>query len=444
MKSDTLGSRDHLSIENGQLAVDGFSCQNLADEYGTPLYVLSEARIRQKLRNFHQALHKLYEGVLVCPAYKANCHLAVSRIYQTEGAGAEVVSAAELKIALDSGVEPEKIVYNGPLKKRNDLEFAISSGVGLINADSFRELDLLQDVAHQVKEACNVGIRINLGLKADTHPHLATALREHKFGIWMGDAIAAYTKAAKHPDLRVIGVHSHIGSNISQPQIFGEMASMILQLASQVKEKVGLNLTRIDLGGGVGFPYQPNSHAMTYQEYASAILAPNTNLLEQVGKPTLIFEPGRTIVADAGLLLTRVGVVKRQGDLNWAIVDAGMNTFLRPALYEAKHQVVTANRASQPGTVQYNLGGPCCESGDIIAKAILLPKLAENELLTVLDVGAYGFTMASNYNGEPRPAVVLVSKGESQLIRRRENYEDLTRQEVIPFHLRNSIHNRCL
>jgi diaminopimelate decarboxylase len=428
-----------LSIKNGQLVIDGVPCQRLADQYGTPLYVLSESRIRQRYRDFHGALLKLYEKVLVCPAYKANCHLAVSRIHQTEGAGAEVVSASELKIALDSGVEPEKIIYNGPLKKRNDLEFAISSSVGLINADSFRELDQLQEVAHQIKRVCNVGIRVNLGLSADTHPHLATALREHKFGIWMGDAITAYSTAAKKPELRVVGIHSHIGSNISRPQIFSEMTSMVLQLAVQIKDRVGLKLSQIDLGGGVGFPYQPNSPAMTYEEYASAILAPNTSLLEQVGTPTLIFEPGRTIVADAGLLLTRVGVVKRQGDINWAIVDAGMNTFLRPALYEAKHQVVAANRADDSYIVQYNLGGPCCESGDVIAKAVALPKLAENDLLTVLDVGAYGFTMASNYNGEPRPAVALVSNGQSQLIRRRENYEDLTRQEIIPNHLKKGL-----
>jgi len=436
---DNLGSRDHLSIENRQLVIDGIPCQTLADQYGTPLYVLSETRIRQRYRDFHGALLKFYEKVLVCPAYKANCHLAVSRIHQTEGAGAEVVSASELKIALDSGVEPEKIVYNGPLKKRNDLEFAISSRVGLINADSFLELDQMQEAAHQIKQVCNVGIRVNLGLSADTHPHLATALRKHKFGIWMGDAITAYNAAAKKPDLRVVGIHSHIGSNISQPQTFSEMTSMVLQLAVQIKDQVGLKLSKIDLGGGVGFPYQPNSPAMTYEKYASAILATSTSLLEQVGTPTLIFEPGRTIVADAGLLLTRVGVVKRQGDINWAIVDAGMNTFLRPALYDAKHQVVAANRADDHATVQYDLGGPCCESGDVIAKAVILPKLAENDLLTVLDVGAYGFTMASNYNGEPRPAVVLVGNGQSQLIRRRENYEDLTRQEIIPNHLRKAV-----
>jgi len=431
-----LGFRDHLKIEDGQLVVEGVPCQNLADEYGTPLYVMSETRIRHNFQGFHGALAKLYENALVCPAYKANCHLAISRIYQMEGAGAEVVSATELKIALDADVDPESIVYNGPLKKEKDLEFAISSGVGLINADSLRELDQMQEVAHRLKRPCNVGIRINLGMKAETHPHLATALREHKFGIWAGDAISAYIAAAKKPDLNVTGIHSHIGSNISRPQIFSEMATAVLQLARQVTESVGLKLTKIDMGGGLGFPYQADSPRMTYEEYASAILGGSIQTLEQIGKPTLIFEPGRRIVADAGLLLTRVHVVKRQGEMDWAIVDAGMNTFLRPALYEAKHQVVVANKASDQAVVSYNLGGPCCESGDVIAKGASLPKLAENDLLAVLDVGAYGFTMASNYNGEPRPAVVLVRNDQSELIRRREDYEDLISREIVPSHLK--------
>jgi len=431
-----LGIRDHLRIEDGHLTVEGASCVDLADEYGTPLYVLSETRIRHNYRTFHRALTSFYENVLVCPAYKANCHLAVGRIYQTEGAGAEVVSATELKIALDAGVNPEAIIYNGPLKKEKDLELAISSSVGLINADSLQELNQMQEVANRLGRSCNVGIRINLGMKAETHPHLATSLREHKFGIWIGDAIPAYKAAAEKRDLNVIGIHSHIGSNISRPQIFSEMTTTILQLARQITKTVGVELTKIDLGGGVGFAYQIDSPKITYEEYASAILLEKIRMLEQIGKPTLIFEPGRGIIADAGLLLTKVHVLKRQGELNWAIVDAGMNTFLRPALYDAKHQVVVANRASEPASVSYNLGGPCCESGDVIARGALLPQLLENDVLAVLDVGAYGFTMASNYNGEPRPAVVLVRNSQSELVRRREIYEDLIGREIVPAHLR--------
>lgn len=434
----SLGFRDHLGVQDGRLAVDGLSCQKLAEEHGTPLYVLSEPRIRHNYRAFHEELAKLYKDVLVCPACKANSHLAVCRIYQTEEAGLEVVSGAELKIALDSDVDPEKIVYNGPLKSREELELAISSEVGLINADSLTELDHMQEVAQRVKKRCNVGIRINLGIGVETHPHLATALREHKFGIWVGDAIAAYREASEKSALNIVGIHSHIGSNISQPEMFREMTKAMLRLVGQVNETLGLKLTKIDLGGGLGFPYQPDSRVMSYGEYASAILTENLLILENLGKPTLIFEPGRAIVADAGLLLTRVDVVKRQGDVNWAIVDAGMNTFIRPALYGAKHQVIVANRMSEPAVLMYNLGGPCCESGDIIAKGVPLPELSEGDLLAVLDTGAYGFTMASNYNGQPRPAVILVANGQSQLIRLRESYEDLVAKEVVPPHLRSA------
>lgn len=431
----SLGTRDHLRVEDGQLTIDGLPCNKLADQYGTPLYVLSESRIRHNYRAFHGSLASLYGNVLVCPAYKANSHLAVSRIYQKEGAGAEVVSAAELRTALETDVPPENIVYNGPVKKTQDLEFAISSGVGLINADSSSELERLQEVAKRVNKPGNVGIRINPGMKTETHPHMATALREHKFGIWIDDAISAYGEAARKPSLNVVGIHCHIGSNITQPRTFHEMTVKMLRLVSDVNEKTGLKLTKVDLGGGLGFAYQSNSPMMTYREYGAAILARNLATLERLGKPTLIFEPGRAIVADAGLLLTRVEVVKRQGNIDWAIVDAGMNTFLRPALYDAKHQVVAASRFSEQPVTKYNVGGPCCESADVIAKDIILPAIGEGDVLAVLDVGAYGYTMSSNYNGQPRPAVVLTSHGQSELIRRRENYEDLIAGESIPPHL---------
>ncbi len=431
----SLGFRDHLRIEDGQVTVEGVPCSKLAEQFGTPLYVLSETRIRHNLRAFHGALGKVYRDVLVCPAYKANSHLAVSRIYGAEGAGAEVVSTAELKIALEAGVEPGKIVYNGPVKKAEDLQLAVSSNVGLINVDSLPELERMQEAARRVNKRCNVGIRVNLGIRAETHPHLATAEREHKFGIWVDDAVAAYKEAVRKAALNVVGVHSHIGSNITQPQVFREMVATILELVRRVKETIGVKLTEVDVGGGLGFPYQADSPRIGYDEYASAIVKENIAMLEQLGNPTLIFEPGRAIIADAGLLLTRVEVVKRQGDLNWAIIDAGMNTLIRPALYGAKHQVIVADRPEDQARVTYNIGGPCCESGDVVARGVPLQQLRGGGLLAVLDVGAYGYTMSSNYNGQPRPAVVLVTDGRGQLIRRRESYEDLIAGEIVPPHL---------
>jgi diaminopimelate decarboxylase len=433
-KPTSLSFRDHLTAKDGHLLVDGVSCGALAEKFGTPLYVLSENRIRHNYRGFHGALEEIYHNVLVCPAYKANSHLAVCRLYQTEGAGAEVVSTSELRMALDAGVDPERIVYNGPLKKKADLEFAISSDTGLINADSVAELEHMQQVAHRISKKCNVGLRINIGIRTETHPHLATALREHKFGIWIGDAIAAYKVAAKKSELNTIGMHCHIGSNISERKVLSEMSKEVLGLAAEVERAVGLRISKIDLGGGLGFPYQPGSPAMTYGEYASSILTNNIAGLKELHNPTVIFEPGRAIVADSGILLTTVNVVKRQGGVNWAIVDAGMNTFIRPALYEAKHQVILASRASDERET-YSVGGPCCESADVIAKNILLPPIREHDLLAVLDVGAYGFTMSNNYNGQLRPAVALVSKGEGLLIRRRESYEDMIAAEMIPSHL---------
>lgn len=396
---------------------------------------MSEPRIRCNYRSFNEALLKLYNNVLVCPAVKANSHLAVLRIYKVEGAGAEGVSHAELRFALDAGFEPEKIIYNGPVKKREDLEFAISSDVGLINADSLSELDSMQKAADHVRKRCNVGIRINLGIESETHPHLATASREHKFGIWIEDAVEAYRAASKKSMLNIVGLHSHIGSNIAQPHTFRDMTEKILRIVKEVNEATGVRVKKVDMGGGLGFPYQLSSKSMSYDEYASAVLNDNIDALKQLGEPTLIFEPGRSIVADAGILLTRVEVVKRQGTVNWGIVDAGMNTFIRPALYGAQHQVLVTNKASEPTSEVYDLGGPCCESGDVIGKGVPMPKLAQGDLLAVLDVGAYGFSMSSNYNGQLRPAVVMTNDAGIELVRRRETYEDLVAGETIPAHL---------
>ena len=418
-KTGRLGSRDHLTVTGGELAVDGISCAKLAAEYGTPLYLLSEGRIRQNFRGFHKELTDRYPQVLVCPAYKANSHQAVTRIYQSEGAGAEVVSGFELRLALESGVQPGRIIFNGPVKSKKDLELAVSSGVAMISADSLTELDHLQGVAQRVGKSANVGVRINLGIKPKTHPHLATALREQKFGIWMGDALDAYKEAAKKTGLSIVGIHCHVGSNIVQPQIFRSTAKAMLGLVGRINKALKLKLTIVDVGGGLGFAYQPDSRAMSYAAYASAILSTNLATLKQLGDPMLIFEPGRAIIADAGLLLTRVDVVKRQGSVNWALVDAGMNTFIRPALYQARHQILAANKMSTRAVSKYSVGGPCCESSDVLAKDVSLPKIGEGDLLAVLDTGAYGYTMASNYNGQPRPGVVLVSDGKSDVIRKR-------------------------
>ena len=429
--SANLRFRDHLAFQDGELTVDGTSCADLAEKYGTPLYVLSERRVRHNYRVFRDALTVNYPNVLVCPAYKANSHLAVCRLYEMEGAGAEVVSPIELRMALDAGVAGERIVFNGPVKKKADLELAISSGVGLINADSVSEFDHMQEAARNVGKRCNVGIRVNIGIAPKTHPYLVTAQREGKFGVWIGDAVAAYKEAAKKDELNVIGIHSHTGSNLSESNVISKMSRQIFALATRVNERTGLRLSKIDLGGGLGFPYRPASSGMSCDQYASAIFAKNLSVLDKLKNPELIFEPGRSIVADSGILLTRVHVLKRQDKVNWAIIDAGMSAFLRPALYGAKHQIMLVNQR-QGKQIRCSIGGPCCESGDVLAKNVALPTLCENDLLAVLDVGAYGFTMSSNYNGQARPAVVLVAENGEQLIRRRETYEEMIADEIIP------------
>ena len=434
IERDILGSRNQLTFGEDGLAVDGKSCLILTERYGTPLYVLSGDRIRRNYRVFRDALAKNYSHVLVCPAYKANSHLAVCRLYEMEGAGAEVVSSTELRVALDAGVAPEKIVFNGPVKKQEDLELAISCGVGLVNADSTYEFARMQETSRKVGKRCNVGIRVNVGIEPNTHPYLATAERESKFGVWIEDAVTAYKEALGKDELNVIGIQCHIGSSLSEPGVISEMSRKIFELTATIHEQLGLRLLKIDLGGGLALSHDAALPSMSCDEYASSILTKNLAMLEKWGNPELIFEPGRAIVADSGVLLTRVQVLKRQGNVNWAIADAGMNALIRPALYGAKHQIILANprRAEQ---ILYSVGGPCCESGDVLGKNVALPTLHEGDLLAVLDVGAYGFTMSSNYNGQPRPAVVLVCQGDDQLIRRRETYEEMIADEIIPSNL---------
>mgnify|MGYP001035186177 CR=1 FL=1 len=429
-----LGNRDHLFVDaNGRLLIDGVDTIELVRKFGSPLYVMSAERLRKNYRGFENAFKSMYDKVLICFAYKANSHLAVCKLLKDEGAGAEVASGGELHVALRAGVSPEKIVFDGPNKTPEELRTAIDTEVGLINADSTTEIKRIGRVAAQVGKKPTIGVRVNPDIPAATHPHLATGLREHKFGVWIEEAFDAYELASKEKNINVAGVLAHIGSDIPSVEPFRDSVSRILDLIGDLRDKLGLEISLIDLGGGLGIPYSPSEVHTSTSEYAHIITSSIRDHARERGLPlpTLILEPGRAIAGDAGILLTTVGIVKETARRNWAIVDAGMNLLLRPALYEAYHHVIVANKASKPSAARYSIGGPCCESGDYLAKDRELPKLAEGDLLAVLDTGAYGFTMSSHYNSYPRCAVVMVENGVGRLIRSRETYEDLLRNETL-------------
>ncbi len=433
MRSDLAG-RDHLSFDaRGHLLIDGVDTVALARQFGSPLYVMSAERLRKNYRRFETVFKSTYDKVLICFAYKANSHLAVCKLLKDEGAGAEVASGGELHIALKAGVSPEKIVFDGPNKTSKELKTAIEAGVRLINADSTAEIEKISKVAAQVGKKPTIGVRVNPDIPASTHEHLATGLREHKFGVWIEDAFEAYKLASREKNVVVAGILTHIGSDIRSVDPFRDSIHRIFDLIGDLRDKLGLEISLVDLGGGLGIPYAPNQPYASTSEYAQVIVS---SVIENAQKrnlplPTLILEPGRAITGDAGILLTTVGIVKETGGRNWAIVDAGMNLLLRPALYDVYHQVLAANRALETATARYSVGGPCCESGDYLAKDRELPELVEGDLLAVLDTGAYGFTMSNHYNSYPRCAVVMVENGVGRLIRSQETYEDLLRHETL-------------
>jgi len=429
-----LAERSHLSIDvRGHLLIDGVDTVGLAKQFGSPLYVMSSERLRKNYRGFEAAFKSVYDKVLVCFAYKANSQLAVCRLLKEEGAGAEVASGGELHIALEAGVSPGKIVFDGPNKTLEELKTAIEAGVRLINADSTAEIKKINKVAAEVGRKPTIGVRVNPDIPAATHPYLSTGLREHKFGIWIKDAFEAYKLANGEENIVVAGMLAHIGSDIRSVDPFRESIHRIFDLIGDLHDKLGLEISLVDLGGGLGIPYAPDQAHTPVSDYAHTIVSSIREKTQErdLPLPTLILEPGRAIAGDAGILLTTVGVVKETGRRNWVMADAGMNLLLRPSLYDAYHHVIVANKASETPATTYSIGGPCCESSDYLAKDRRFPKLTEGDLLAVLDTGAYGFSMSSNYNSYPRCAVVMVENGVGRLIRSRETYEDLLRHEVV-------------
>lgn len=433
--------KNHFSKnELGHVVIGGVDSVELAERFGTPLYVMDEGRIRQKYRRFHEAFSKCWPDVLVCYAYKANSNLAICKILHSEGAGAEVSSGCELKIAHSVGVPRRRIVFNGPNKSEIELEAAIANDV-LINIDNLQELHVVERLASKLGRKASIGFRVNPDISAPTHPYMATGLRESKFGfdVASGQAIEAYREALRMENVRIKGIHCHIGSQILDATPFEEAARKMMTLVVQLKTRLNIDLEVIDFGGGLGIPYEPGDHELTPDELAQRVVSPIKRAVKDHGliQPTLVFEPGRYLVADSGVLLTRVGYCKERPKMPmWVAVDAGMNVLIRPTLYGAYHHIEVASKMHEKPSNIVNIGGPLCESGDFLGKKRFLPAISRGDLIAVFDVGAYGMAMSSQFIATPRPAVVLVNSGRAELIRLRETYDDLTRLDRVPERLR--------
>ncbi|RLG57293.1 MAG: diaminopimelate decarboxylase [Hadesarchaea archaeon] len=429
--------KEHFRANDmGHLVVGKLDAVDLAKTFGTPLYVMDEQRIREKYRNFHRAFSSLWRNLLVCYALKANSNLAIVKILQNEGSGADVSSENELRIALGAGISGKRIVFNGNYKTRRELELAIANDV-LINVDNFQELEAVDRIASHMDKRARVGFRVNPDVRAPTHPYIATGLRESKFGfdVASGQALKAYERAAKMKDVEVVGIHAHIGSQILDAAPYEEEAEKLMALVAEVKEKLDISISHVDLGGGIGIPYKPGEKELQPEMVAERVVSVVRRFVKEHGleEPVLVFEPGRYLVADAGILLARVGYIKeRLGMPTWISVDAGMNALIRPALYGAYHHIELANKLDQKNDVVVNVAGPLCESGDFLGKGRKLPRAEQGDLAVIFDVGAYGIVMSSQHTAQPRPAMVLVNGDKAEIIRRRETFEDLTRLDRVP------------
>jgi len=402
----------YLEYRGEELFLEGVSLRALAEELGTPLYVYSASYIRDRLRAYRQA----FPDALICYAVKANFNPHIIALAKEEGAGADIVSGGELYASLRAGVEPSKIVYAGVGKTVRELEYAISSDILMFNVESHMELDVLNDIAGRLGKKARIAIRVNPDVDPKTHPYISTGMKKSKFGVDIKSAKKEYEYAGKLKNLEVVGIHCHIGSQILDTSPYIEASQKVVELYHDLL-KSGFDIKYLDLGGGLGIKYKPEQSNPDPTDLAQAIL-PN---LKDV-KAKLILEPGRSIVGNAGILLTQVQFIKDKGHKHFVIVDAGMNDLVRPAMYEAYHHIVPVAIKERP-YIKTDVVGPICETGDFLALDRELPAVERGEYLAVLSAGAYGFAMSSHYNLRPRACEVLVEKGSYKVIREREDYE---------------------
>jgi len=404
------------------LACDGVSLNTLAKKYGTPLYVYSAHQILHRLRLFTKAFDSISH--LVCYSVKANSALAILKLLDNNGAGFDIVSGGELERVLRVNKQAaQRVVFSGVGKTAPEIDLALQSGILIFNVESAGEMELLAERSGKLRKRARVALRVNPDVFAETHPYISTGLREHKFGIDIRQARAVYKAAAKHKFLDPCGVSVHIGSQIRSTDPFGAAAERVGQLVRDLRAD-GLPISSVDVGGGLGVEYHSN-HAFNpeekVQQYAAALL----KTLRPIEGLQLLLEPGRFIVAQAGALVTRVLYVKKNGEKTFVVTDAAMNDLIRPALYQAHHDIVPVVRRKGARKKTVDVVGPVCETGDFFARDRELPELKPGDLVAILDAGAYGLSLSSNYNSRPRPAEVLVEGKRARLIRRRETMDDL-------------------
>ena len=414
----------NFDYRNNEFYCEDIKIEDVAKRVGTPFYLYSQKSIIDNYRAFDEAFKEIDH--LICYSCKANSNLSICRLLKEQGAGADVVSGGELYRALKIGVEPKRIVFSGVGKTREEIEYALKNNILMLNVESIPELELTDEIAGRLKKKAPIALRINPDIDPNTHPHISTGLAKSKFGIEISRAKEVYKKAKELENIEVLGIHMHIGSQITELEPFVDSLGKIVELIKEL-EKEGIELRYLDIGGGLGISYKKGEKTPTPKEFAKKLLSLIKGL-----KYRIILEPGRAIIGDAGILVTKVLYVKKTSKKNFVIVDAAMNDLIRPSLYDAYHEIIPIGKSkvqSPKSKVMVDVVGPVCESGDYLAKDRELAEVKSGDLLAILDAGAYGFSMSSNYNARPKVAEILVEKDKYCIIRKREGYKDLIRGE---------------
>ena len=405
--------------ENGQLFAEECNLSELAAQHGTPLYVYSRATLERHWHAFDQAAGEVPH--LICYAVKANGNLAILNLLARLGSGFDIVSGGELARVVAAGGDPAKVVFSGVGKTEAEMRYALEQQILCFNLESEAELERLNTVAGDMGKVARISVRVNPDIDAGTHPYISTGLKQNKFGVPIERAIALYHRAATLPNIDIVGIDCHIGSQLTELEPFLEAMDRLLALIDRLAAE-GIHIHHLDVGGGLGVNYSDENPPHP-EQYAAALKA------KLVGRDLqLIFEPGRAIIANAGVLLTRVEYLKEGEERHFALVDAAMNDLIRPSLYGAWMNIIPADKSLQRPARRYDVVGPVCETGDFLGKDREL-SLAQGDLLVVRSAGAYGFSMSSNYNARPRAAEVLVDGDAAHLVRQREPLADLWRLE---------------
>jgi diaminopimelate decarboxylase len=418
---------NYFEYRNGEMFAENVPVKRIAEEVGTPAYVYSLRTLKRHFRVFDQAFARVPH--IVCFSVKANSNIALLRTFINEGGGFDIVSGGELFRVLKAGADPKKIVFSGVGKKKEEIEYALDSGILMFNIESEHELIALDEIAGGMGKKAPISLRINPDVDPQTHPYISTGMKKAKFGIDLKRSVESYKKAAALSHLEVVGVDCHIGSQLTSVSPFVDALARVREYLDRVLvgslKKEGAQIRYLDLGGGLGISYKDEMPPHP-EEYANAIIQGLEGL-----EVTLILEPGRVIVGNAGILVTEVQYLKDTDEKNFVIVDAGMNDLIRPALYGSYQEIrpVVETRAEK---IVADIVGPICESGDFFAKDREIGRPRRGDLLAVMSAGAYGFTMASNYNSHPKAPEVLVDGDKYYVVRARETMEDLIRGETIP------------